>query len=244
MTENFDMFASGACGGRPDFEGDFETDTEGGYGPRFGRGFGWGFGPGGGFGPGFGRGFGAGFSEGFGRGFGAGFGGRGGGFGRGFGGGDGPDDERRGRGRRPFDHGQMRLVILSLIAEKPRHGYDIIKTIEERFGGSYSPSPGVVYPTLTLLEEMGYTTVEESGGKKLYTITPQGEAYLKVHPEPGGAMGAESRPHRGPSPELMRALGELRRAIRSRYQAGAPSDEQMAAIVQAVEQAAAAIERL
>ncbi|BCM89926.1 transcriptional regulator YqjI [Abditibacteriota bacterium] len=135
-------------------------------------------------------------------------------------------------------------MILSLIAEKPRHGYDIIKTIEERFGGSYSPSPGVVYPTLTMLEEMGYTTVEESGGKKLYTITPEGEAFLKVHHNPEVAAESAAPPHRGPSPELMRAMGNLRGAIRSRYHSGMPTEEQMAEIVKAIEQAAATIERL
>ncbi len=229
-----------------------------GCGPGFGRAFADGFGRGfdAGFGPGFGRGFVGGFGAGFGRGFEGGFGGGGdfggfgrggfgrGGFGGGFGRGGGPDDEGRGRGRRPFDHGQIRIVILSLIAEKPRHGYDIIKTIEERFGGSYSPSPGVVYPTLTLLEEMGYTTVEENGGKKLYTITPQGEAYLKVHPAPGGPMGPEAPVHRGPSPQLMRALGDLRKAIRSSYHAGPPSEEKLAEMVKALDQVTKTIESL
>src|SRR5271163_2248802 len=67
---------------------------------------------------------------------------------------------RGGRGpERPFEHGELRLVILALIAERPRHGYEIIKEIEDRFGGGYTPSPGVVYPTLTMLEELGHATV-------------------------------------------------------------------------------------
>src|ERR1700675_2677186 len=79
---------------------------------------------------------------------------------------------RGGRGR-IFDQGDLRFVILRLIAEKPRHGYEIIKDIEDRLAGSYSPSPGVIYPTLTLLEELGYASVTASeGGKKLYAITP------------------------------------------------------------------------
>src|ERR1700743_3083513 len=73
---------------------------------------------------------------------------------------------------RLFDQGDLRFVILYLIAERPRHGYEIIKAIEEGTGGSYAPSPGVVYPTLTMLEEMGLASVESAeGNKKLYTVT-------------------------------------------------------------------------
>ncbi len=68
-----------------------------------------------------------------------------------------------GREGRMFDGGELRLVILALIAEKPRHGYEIIKELGERVGGDYSPSPGVVYPTLTLLEEMGYARPNQDG---------------------------------------------------------------------------------
>src|SRR5438552_19040211 len=88
---------------------------------------------------------------------------------------------RRGgrRHSRIFDHGDLRFVILQLIAESPKHGYEIIKAIEDKLGGAYSPSPGVVYPTLTLLEELGYATLSASeGSKKLYSITQEGFAYL------------------------------------------------------------------
>jgi DNA-binding PadR family transcriptional regulator len=90
----------------------------------------------------------------------------------------------RGRGgpRRPgrmFEQGDLKLVILRLLDEKPRHGYDIIKALEERAGGMYAPSPGTVYPTLTLLEDMGYARArEEEGGRKIYDITDAGRAYL------------------------------------------------------------------
>src|ERR1700760_4608177 len=81
-----------------------------------------------------------------------------------------------------FAHGDLRLVILHLIAEKPRHGYEIIKEIEDQVGGAYSPSPGVIYPTLTLLEELGHTTVSPGdGAKKLYAITAEGRAYLAAY---------------------------------------------------------------
>jgi DNA-binding PadR family transcriptional regulator len=78
-----------------------------------------------------------------------------------------------------FDQGDLKYVILQLLEEKPRHGYEIIKAIEERFGGAYSPSPGTVYPTLTMLEDLGYARVTpEEGGKKVYSITDEGRQYL------------------------------------------------------------------
>ncbi len=84
------------------------------------------------------------------------------------------------RGGRMFDQGDLKYVILQLLADKPRHGYEIIKELEERSGGAYSPSPGTVYPTLTMLEEMGYATAtqEEGGGKRIYEITQAGRDYL------------------------------------------------------------------
>jgi DNA-binding PadR family transcriptional regulator len=87
---------------------------------------------------------------------------------------------RGGRGGgRMFDQGDLKYVILQLLDEKPRHGYEIIKAIEERFGGAYAPSPGTVYPTLTMLEDMGYARVmPEESGKKVYHITDEGRAYL------------------------------------------------------------------
>src|ERR1700728_4192646 len=87
-----------------------------------------------------------------------------------------------GREGRMFDGGELRLVILALVAEKPRYGYEIIKALGERVGGDYSPSPGVVYPTLTLIEEMGYASAsQDAAGRKLYTLTPQGEAFLAAN---------------------------------------------------------------
>ncbi len=85
-----------------------------------------------------------------------------------------------GRAGRVFEQGDLKYVILQLLAEKPRHGYEIIKAIEERFGGAYSPSPGTVYPTLTMLEDMGYAKVSpEENGKKVYEITEEGRKYLE-----------------------------------------------------------------
>jgi DNA-binding PadR family transcriptional regulator len=102
-----------------------------------------------------------------------------GGFGWGRGRHGGPGGGDMFRVGRMFAQGDLRLVVLALVAEQPRHGYDIIKVIEEKTSGIYSPSPGIVYPTLTFLEESGYLTSENEGSKKLYKITPEGEAYLK-----------------------------------------------------------------
>src|SRR5579863_9333298 len=136
--------------------------------------------------------------------------GRHGGFGgpmghdRGFGGGGGRE--------RHFDNGELRFVILQLIADKPSYGYEIIKAIEERLSGAYAPSPGVVYPTLTLLEEEGLATVASAdGNKKLYTATDEGKAHLKTNQvvlkaifgrmhEAGKMFG------RGKSPQIKRAI--------------------------------------
>jgi DNA-binding PadR family transcriptional regulator len=101
----------------------------------------------------------------------------------------GPGDRKAGRGphrrRRQqfFESGEVKYVILRLLEEKPRHGYEIMKALEERLGGWYTPSPGTVYPTLQLLEDQGYVRAVETEGKKVYHITPEGEAFLHEHRE-------------------------------------------------------------
>jgi DNA-binding PadR family transcriptional regulator len=97
-----------------------------------------------------------------------GFGGR-----HGFGGGD------MVRAGRMLATGDLRLIALALIAEQPRHGYEIMKVLEDKTSGWYSPSPGIVYPTLTFLEETGYVTAQADGAKKLYTITGEGRTHLE-----------------------------------------------------------------
>jgi len=85
----------------------------------------------------------------------------------------------KGRRRRQiFESGEVKFVILRLIREKPRHGYEIIKALEERLAGCYTPSAGTVYPTLQLLEDQGYVRSVEENGKKVYHITPEGEQFL------------------------------------------------------------------
>jgi DNA-binding PadR family transcriptional regulator len=105
-------------------------------------------------------------------------------FGHGHRGGDGPggmgaDDILR--AKRILAQGDLRLIALALIAEQPRHGYEIIKLFEEKTGDWYSPSPGIVYPTLTYLEEAGHVTASTEGSKKLYTITDEGRAWLEAN---------------------------------------------------------------
>ena len=85
------------------------------------------------------------------------------------------------RAGRMLAQGDLRLIALALIAEEPRHGYEIIKLVEEKTSDWYSPSPGIVYPTLTYLEEAGYVTASTEGAKKLYAITPEGRVYLEAN---------------------------------------------------------------
>jgi DNA-binding PadR family transcriptional regulator len=173
-------------------------------------------------------------------------GGRDGGFGGGryggFGGGRG--------GRRVFEHGDLRWVVLALIAEQPRHGYEIIKEIEDRLGGAYSPSPGVIYPTLTLLEETGLIAVKESdGGRKLYAVTGEGEAQLKTHQDGVSSLfermaGVRERSAGGVSPRVVRAMENLKTALRLRLEQGPLDEAQAQRLAEALDAAALAIEQV
>ena len=157
----------------------------------------------------------------------------------------------RGRGRtgRMFDQGDLRLVVLQLLAEQPRHGYELIKEIEARMGGGYSPSPGVIYPTLTLLEEMGLAEVAAAeGGRKLYKITEQGSAELDasraevdVILEKMSQARARS-PREAPAP-VARAVENLQTALRLKLQAGPLNEIQARAVAEALDLAAVSVER-
>jgi DNA-binding PadR family transcriptional regulator len=168
-----------------------------------------------------------------------GFGRRWEGFERGFGGGR----------ERLFDSGQLRLVILQLVAEKPSYGYEIIKAIEERLSGGYAPSPGVVYPTLTLLEEEGLATSSSEGNKRLYSLTEQGREYLRTNDATvkaifGRMEKARKMFGRGRSPQIMRAVMNLRYALGMRVGRGDLSAEQVSKIAQAIDAAARAIDEV
>jgi DNA-binding PadR family transcriptional regulator len=152
------------------------------------------------------------------------------------------------RAERVFDQGDLRYVILKLISEAPRHGYEIIKAIEDKVGGAYSPSPGVIYPTLTLLEELGYVTVENAeGGKKLYRITDAGQAELEDKKNViEGIFRRMSDIHdrfEGPSPRIARAMQNLGLAIGTRMRAGPVSEDQLDALVAAIDEAARKVEK-
>ena len=119
----------------------------------------------------------AGRGDGEGRGFGRGMFGQARGMG-GPGGGRGMGGRGGGRGRRMFGPGDLRLVLLALIEQEPRHGYDLIKAIETAFGGGYAPSPGVVYPNLALLSDEGLIAGVEDGGKQVFSVTDAGKVWL------------------------------------------------------------------
>ena len=97
--------------------------------------------------------------------------------------------------------GDLRLIVLALLSERPRHGYDIIKALEELSSGIYSPSPGVVYPTLTYLEDTGYAEVASEGNKKVYSITESGREHLEKNRELVNSVMAG---HRELRPEVCR----------------------------------------
>ncbi len=133
-----------------------------------------------------------------------------------------------GRMGRFFEHGDLRLVALQLIAEKPRHGYEIIKAIEEQSGGAYTPSAGAIYPTLTLLQELGQLAVSDGAdGRKLYTITDAGTAALVASRKTVDAVLAriaEAGASTGAMPQLRDAMHKLKQALRLRLSRG-PIDE-------------------
>lgn len=157
---------------------------------------------------------------------------------------------RGGRGGRMFEQGDLKLVILQLLADKPRHGYEIIKDLEERSGGRYSPSPGTIYPTLTLLEDMGYaSSAAESGGKKVYSITDEGRAYLAENrttvddvlervSELGASIFGDSV---RPAHEAMATLGRTYWRVTMRQRASA---ETIAKVAEILQRAAAEVDGL
>jgi DNA-binding PadR family transcriptional regulator len=184
-------------------------------------------------------------------------------FGRGFTDGD--------RGGRAFGMGRklasidLQLLILHLLAEKPRHGYEVIKELDERTQGFYVPSPGMVYPALTYLEEIGHATVEAEGTRKLYRITAAGTAYLEENRSQADALlnqferigkrmdrvrraldadaeggDAEREETRRGSREFHRAREELRAAIAASWDASRETQER---IVEILRRAAAEISR-
>ncbi|WP_260704372.1 PadR family transcriptional regulator [Edaphobacter flagellatus] len=173
--------------------------------------------------------FGAGFGE-----FGRGRHGRGRGFGGPWGG-------------RMFGGQDLRYVILQLISEKPSYGYEIIKSIQDKLGGTYAPSPGIVYPMLTMLEEMGWASVAQEGARKLYSITEEGAKALAANRAMVDALFARmdhtrSEYARQRPQQIERAVENLRMALRMKM--SSLTAEQINAVTDIIDAAAKQIERV
>ena len=148
---------------------------------------------------------------------------------------------RRGGGRM-FEHGALRWVLLSLIGDKPSHGYELIKAIEARMGGTYTPSPGVIYPSLTLLEDMGALSVVAEGGKKRYAVTDEGRRLLGENAEALAHAERKMKVLRGRADRparIAQAIEALRTATHQRLTQEPPLTEaQVEAIADLLEAAA------
>ncbi|HMD74489.1 MAG TPA: PadR family transcriptional regulator [Steroidobacteraceae bacterium] len=163
-------------------------------------------------------------------------------------------EERRGRGARGrrdrlLEPGDLRLVMLELLRTRARYGYDFIKAIAELAGGEYSPSAGVIYPTLSSLQQTGHATLaQDSGGKKLYAITPQGTAFLESQRDAllraharlaSAALVADAR-H---APQLQRSMQNFNTALHLRLSRGPLQPEDLRRLAEAIDRAAIDIER-
>lgn len=173
--------------------------------------------------------------------------------GDGFHGGRGGDRHGRGHGRggrRALDSGDLRLVLLHLLEGEPRHGYDLIRDIEARTGGAYSPSPGVVYPTLTLLDELGHIAeARTEGTRRSFSLTADGRAHLDANRADAEAAMARldalgrdrDRLDTGP---VSRAMGNLHTVLRDRLAGEAIARETLLEVAAILDEAAQRIERL
>ncbi len=158
---------------------------------------------------------------------------------------------RGGRGRRRvFDSGELRLVLLKLIADEPRHGYELIRAIEELTGGRYVPSPGMIYPTLTMLDEMGHIAEAKSeGARKSFAVTPDGTAHLAERKVEVAALFARlaelaGLQERTDSAPVRRAMGNLREALINRLGRDGVQKQTVHDAVAIIDEAAQRIERL
>jgi len=175
------------------------------------------------------------------------------GWGRGgFGGppGWGERGERGGGRRRVFDSGELRLVLLKLIADQPRHGYDLIRAIEELTRGAYAPSPGVVYPTITMLQDMELIAeAAAEGARKAYAITPEGTAHLAGRADEIEALFqrlaalGEMREKAEGAP-IRRAMHNLRAVLQNRLTREDVDKDVQHAVAAILDEAAQRIERL
>jgi DNA-binding PadR family transcriptional regulator len=148
-----------------------------------------------------------------------------------------------------FDGGDLRLVLLKLIAETPRHGYDLIRAIEERTGGAYGPSPGIVYPSLSMLTEMGFIAEQSAeGARKAFAITPEGTAHIAERAADVAAMFTKldalgAMRERTDAAPVRRAMHNLRNVLIHRLDAGVDKNILHDAVA-LIDEAARKIERL
>ena len=162
------------------------------------------------------------------------------------------DEAQRGsgRGRRMFDGGELRLVLLKLIADEPRHGYDLIRAIEELTGGAYAPSPGVVYPTITLLDEMGLIEEQRAeGSKKRFAVTDEGRRHLEENREQVDALLARlaavgAHREKTDGAPIRRAMGNLRQAVQDRLGRGEITADTLHDVAALIDEVAQKVERL
>jgi DNA-binding PadR family transcriptional regulator len=154
------------------------------------------------------------------------------------------------RGRRMFDGGELRLVLLKLIVDSPRHGYDCIREIEEMTGGEYAPSPGVIYPTLSLLSDEGLVEqLDRPGVRRAYAATDEGRAHLAEHEDEVEALferlrNLAPREDHSTGPAIGRAVKNLMTALSHRVGRDGLDEELLHEIAAILDEAAQRIERV
>ena len=149
-----------------------------------------------------------------------------------------------GRGPKMFDAGAMRFVVLHLIAEKPRHGYELIKEIEALAGGGYAPSPGAIYPLLAMLLDMGHIESSPDGNKKLHAITDEGRAFLEENRQMVDAVLARLNTPGEARDDVRAVMHALKQTVIDNYRTGPEDAERHAQIKAILQQATDAIGQL
>ena len=143
------------------------------------------------------------------------------------------------RQRRPLAHGELRYAVLKLIENDPKHGYELIKEIETRTGGVYAPSAGVMYPTLEMLVDLGWISSKKKDGKKVFSLTEDGEAALQEHAEAIEAVMAKldalgEWSEDGTPVDLRDAMRRLNRTVLRRALSGELTRDQRDEIIKLV----------